>query len=109
RLDSSSPGGFSALGGTMQVRLNGGTGLVVFAAGNGAPIGLVLSSAHSDALTDLQNAIDLNGANRTFNVADNPFSSADYARLSSTVSSPTGGIVKTGFGTLELTGANTYG
>ena len=63
-----------------------------------------------------QNPIDLNGADRTIFVDDNPkqrysqYNCYDHAEMTGAISNSTGtaGIVKTGPGELELIGANTY-
>lgn len=68
-----------------------------------------LSSARSNATVDFVSKIELNGKVRTVDVANG---SADIdARLSGGVSGASGiasGLVKTGLGTLEMTGLNDY-
>jgi hypothetical protein len=58
----------------------------------------------SNAQTEFQNSININGATRTINIADNPVSTADLTTISGAVSdgSVPGGILKTGAGTLIL-------
>ena len=57
-----------------------------------------------------QNGINLNGADRTIQVDDNPNSTGDFATLSGAIADGSGpaGIVKTGAGLLCLKGSNTY-
>jgi len=67
-----------------------------------------LGSPRSNATIEFTNAIDLNGHLRVVEVADG--SAGTDAVLSGILSgSVTSGLVKTGPGTLALTGANTYG
>jgi len=71
---------------------------------------LKLSSVKADATIEIQNPIDLNGNSsygrrRTVEVADG--SAAIDARLSGALSG-NAALVKSGAGTLELTGAQTY-
>ena len=68
---------------------------------------LKLSSTTAANVTTLQNAVNLNGADRTIFVDDNPNSTADYAVMSGGISGAAG-IVKTGTGLLKLTGTNNY-
>jgi autotransporter-associated beta strand protein len=67
----------------------------------------ILSSDHADATLEFQNPIGLAGVDRTIQVNNG---SADIdARLSGAISSSSAtGINKTGAGTLELSGVNTY-
>jgi len=89
----------SAAGATLS--WSGTTGFL----GNGQS--LILSSAYADNTVDFQNAINFNGAARTVRV-DNGSAAVD-AKLSGILSGTgTSGLVKSGTGTLELTGANTY-
>ncbi len=66
-----------------------------------------LSSTRSNATIEIQNSINLNGRSRTVDVANG---SADLdAELSGVLSGGgAAGLVKTGAGTLALTGDNTY-
>jgi hypothetical protein len=109
---TSATSGFSAFGGPMTVRLNGGTGTVVWGSANFNPISaLQFGSYNANARTDFQNGIDVNGASRFINVQDNPGSTSDVARISGVISDSTGSAVPTifgGNGVLELTAANTY-
>ncbi|MFH1497554.1 MAG: autotransporter-associated beta strand repeat-containing protein, partial [Verrucomicrobiota bacterium] len=100
-------GGFAAVGADRVVNLGGAGATVTWGQGDFVPNGnlLVLSSGSiSDAMVDFQNAIDLNGGDRTFQIGDGT------ARIDSRLSGVlgNGGIIKTGGGTLELTAANTY-
>lgn len=116
-------GGFSAIGGDATVTL------VTTAGGSTAAtptwnstsfiqngFALIMGSTKADSRIDLTNNIGLDdGAStnaynaREVRVVDNPNSTTDVARLSGVVSgSATADLVKTGSGTLELTGANTY-
>lgn len=68
-----------------------------------------LSSARSNATVDFVSKIELNGKVRTVDVANG--SAAIDARLSGGVTGASGiasGLVKTGLGTLEMTGVNDY-
>ena len=99
-------GGFSAYGGNRTVSLGGGSSLT-WNSGNFVSTGkaLFLSSAHSDSAVTLSNAIDLAGASREVRVANG--SAAVDGVLSGNLTN--GGLVKTGDGTLNLTGTgNTY-
>ena len=106
--------GFSARGGTHTIRLNGGTGTVVWGSANFNPTtALQFQNFSSDALVDFQNGIDLNaagGAGRFISVRNNLSSTTDVARISGVISNSagTGAFVMNGNGVLELTGANTY-
>lgn len=79
-------------------------------AGTGAGAALVLNSTTALAEVELRNPIDLNGANRVIVVNDNTSTFTDYATITGAISdsSGTGGITKSGNGTLQLRGANTY-
>ena len=80
-------GGFSAGGGPMNVNIPGGT---LSWSSNPADIGskilgtLKLSSATAANVTTLQNAVNLNGEDRTIQVDDNPSSTSDNATISGT-------------------------
>ena len=103
-------GGFSAGTGPLAVTIPGGT---LYWSSDTADIGskilgpLKLSCVNASNVTTLQNAVNLNGADRTIQVDDNPNSTADNAVISGQITG-TGGIVKTGNGLLKLTGANDY-
>jgi fibronectin-binding autotransporter adhesin len=102
-------GGFSAGVGALNVNVNGGT-LISWGTTVGTNLvgTLKLSSTAAANATTFQNAINLGSAARTVQVDDNPDSTADYAILSGVLSG-TGPLVKTGSGTLRLTGAaNSY-
>lgn len=99
-------GGFAGHGAARTVTLNGGAALTW---GSGGFIGngrkLILSHVAANNVVELTNAIDLGSAKRTVQV-DNGSGSID-GRFSGVLSG-TGGIEKTGAGTLELTAANDY-
>jgi len=101
-------GGFAAHGGALDVTLSGGAALV-WGSGGFVPDGaaLVLGSATADDRVTLSNPIDLGSGTREIRVADNAGSGSDVARLSGAISGA-GGIEKTGPGTLQLTGANSF-
>jgi autotransporter-associated beta strand protein/T5SS/PEP-CTERM-associated repeat protein len=101
-------GGFSSYGGNSTISYEGGAALT-WGASNFVPDGhtfLLGSSVIPGAggTTTFANAIDFGGASRTVQVSDG--SVAVDAILSGVLSN--GGLVKTGDGTLSLTGANTY-
>ena len=68
----------------MNVNIGGGTALYLGNHQSARQIvgTLKLSSPTAAAVTTLQNAIDLSGADRTIYVDDNPNSTADYAVMS---------------------------
>lgn len=66
--------------------------------------GLAFGSSTATHLTTLLNDLDLNGLERQIYVAENPSTTADAALISGRVYN--GDLLKTGSGTLTLTGAN---
>ena len=102
--------GFGAFGAARNVNLGGAAATVIWNTGSFVPTGsaLVLSSTTSDNTVTFQNGIDTNGAVRTVQVVDG--SASTDAVLSGTVSDSGsgGGILKTGAGTLAMTGSSTY-
>ncbi len=98
--------GFGAYGGNRTVNLGGNGATVTWASGYfaNANISLILATNTSTGTLNFENGINLNGAARTFVVDDG--AAAIDAELSGVLSN--GGLIKTGAGTLELTGANTY-
>ncbi len=103
-------GGFAAFGANRTVNLGGSSAAITWAStasfvADGYD--LILGAADADFTLDFQNPINLNNVLRTVQV-DNGSAAID-AKLSGVISNATGGLVKTGAGNLELTGANTYG
>jgi autotransporter-associated beta strand protein len=77
--------------------------------GTGGTQSLLLNSASAVSEVVFANAINLNGAVRTVNVADNTSTGADFATMSGVLSGTgTSGLQKGGSGILRITGANTY-
>jgi autotransporter-associated beta strand protein len=103
-------GGFSAFGANRTVTLtnSGGTtnGTLTWNAGSFVPTGnaLLLSSDYANATVTLTNAINLGAGNREIRVANG--SAAIDGVISGVISN--GGLIKSGEGTLNISGANTY-
>ncbi|MBP9913915.1 MAG: autotransporter-associated beta strand repeat-containing protein, partial [Opitutaceae bacterium] len=103
-------GGFSAYGANRTVTLtnSGGTagGTLTWNAGSFVPTGnaLLLSSDYANRMVTLTNAINLGGASREVRVANG--SATVDATISGIISN--GGLIKSGAGTLDITGVNTY-
>jgi autotransporter-associated beta strand protein len=123
RKEDRGSGGFAAVGADVRVDLNGlGRSDIVWEDPAFVATGysLVLGSRNADALVELVDnyGLGLSPAAynaREFRVIDNPNSTADVARISGTIFSDTvanrgmlNDLLKTGDGTLELTGDNTY-
>ena len=110
RVQWTGDGGFSASGANRTVTLtnSGGTagGTLTWNAGSFVPTGnaLLLSSDYANAMVTVTNAISFGGGNREVRVANG--SAAVDATLSGVLSN--GGLIKTGAGTLNISGANTY-
>ena len=102
-------GGFAAADSKLTVAIGGTSSPTSLVWGSGGFTSgyLVLNSATALAEVELVNNIDLNGATRTIQVDDNTYAGTDFATISGNISG-TGGITKTGNGTLYLTGTNTY-
>ncbi len=103
----STGGGFAAYGADRKVNLGGAGATVTWGSGNFVPAGQSLylgMEGVSNATVDFVNGINFGGAPRTINTGNG--SAAIDARLSGVLSN--GGLIKTGAGTLELTGNNTY-
>lgn len=101
-------GGFAAFGADRSVTLNGGSDLVWASTASfvGNNQNLVLGQVKADATVTLVNGIDLNGAARTLHVNDG--TSQIDARISGVITGIGGALVKSGSGTLVLSGASTY-
>lgn len=109
-------GGFAGGGGKMTVNLRNNRSEIVWTGHGDTGIAnvMVLNSATAQYEVEIQNNINLNGAERTIYVADNPNSAGDFATISGSLVVPSGdklgGINKTGPGLLVLTGTgNQYG
>ena len=106
-------GGFSAGGGKMTVNITGGITTLNFGdvdGRSGIMGNMILSSNTAQYETEIQNAVNLNGAARTIQVDDNPNSSGDFATISGAIAdgSGPGDVLKTGSGTLVFSGNNSY-
>ena len=94
--------GFSAFGGPRVITVNNDASQeLVWGSGGFNPGILLLNAATANDSLELTNKIDLAGSARTFQV------NANKALLSGVIRN--GNLVKTGTGTLVLTGSNTYG
>jgi fibronectin-binding autotransporter adhesin len=99
--------GFSAYGGPITVSIGGlstPTALVWGSTANFNPTTLTLNANTANSTLTFQNPLDFNGANQTISVG------AATAIAGGVLSNATGtgGLIKTGAGTLVLTAANTY-
>jgi fibronectin-binding autotransporter adhesin len=105
---SGATGGFAAFGGNRIVNFGGAGAAVTWNSTNGfLGGGLILGHATSDSTVTVVNNIALNSATRTIIVNDG---SAAVDGIMSGVISGTGSfLVKSGPGTLALTGLNTFG
>jgi autotransporter-associated beta strand protein len=104
-----SSGGFSAHGGRMTVAVGGTASPTALTWGVGffqAGGLLFFGSWTADNETVFTNSLNLNGAERTIKVRDNPAAGGDFATMSGVISN--GSLMKTGTGTLALTATNTY-
>ncbi len=101
-------GGFSAYGGALTVDINGG-GADNLTWGSGSFVSgtLILGSAFANDVVTMVDNIDLGSGTRTVHVDDNAAVNIDRAVLSGVLSG-TGGIIKSGDGTLFLNGDNLY-
>ena len=102
-------GGFSAYGADRTVNLGGGGSTVYWASGgfvqDGKPF--ILSSSHANATLTFQNPIDLNLRTREIRVQDG--SASVDARLTGRIYGlHYSALIKSGAGTLELTGKQSY-
>jgi hypothetical protein len=106
-------GGFSAAGGPLTVNLTNAAGtpggLLTWGAGSFVTGALLLGSPTADNVVTFQNAIALGTGAKTIVAIDNPFSEADRAVVTGSI---TGAAIlnKTGYGVLEIrSGTNSYG
>jgi fibronectin-binding autotransporter adhesin len=101
-----SGGGFGTYGGSLRIRLNGGTDTVTVGSLGFIADGqkLCLEIGDSGNLLDFQNSIDLNGSSLTVDTGSS-VSRKPYARLSGALSN---GNLNVAGGGLVLTGLNTY-
>jgi autotransporter-associated beta strand protein len=111
QINWSGGGGFSAQGGTFEIRLNNSTGEVTWNTGGFVPGGspLIFGSSTASGMVDFQNSINLGGQGSTARTIQVNHSGNFVARISGNI---TGGgdtgrpLTKTGDGPLELTGPN---
>lgn len=96
--------GFAAFGGDRLVEF--GTSIMLSSTSY-AGVGLALGAVTSDSKVTVVNDINLASSSRTVLVNDG--SAAVDAELSGVISSAAATLVKTGTGTLALTGTNSYG
>ena len=104
-------GGFSAVNAPLIVDLGCGVPLTWGTNVGSQIVGtLKFGSPTATSSVDFQNDINLNGADRTIQVDDNPTSIGDFATLSGSITegAVSAGIVKTGPGLLCLKGSNGY-
>jgi autotransporter-associated beta strand protein len=102
-------GGFSAYGADRTVNIGGGGGTVNWTAGQFVPEGkpFILSSTNANATLIFQNPLYIYNAAREIRVQNG--SAAIDARLTGKISGyQVGSLVKSGAGTLELSGAQDY-
>jgi len=103
-------GGFAANESKLVVAI-GGTGsptALTWGSGGFLPSGnLILNSATALSEVEWRNNIDLNAAARTIQVDDNSATLADFATITGVISG-SGGVIKSGSGTLQMTAANTF-
>lgn len=111
-------GGFSAHGGDRLVSLGGdvptnlvwgASSFLVSAAGGDVNYAFKLGSAFSDSTLEFANAIDLGTRSRTIDVGNGVNTDDVDGRMTGVLSGAGGALEKVGAGTLEVTGANTYG
>jgi autotransporter-associated beta strand protein len=101
-------GGFAAWGNPVEVNIGGDGRTLTWGTLVGSQIvgTLKFSSPTATTAVTFQNPINLNGANRTISVDDNPVAD-DYASLPSAITG-SGSLIKTGPGLLLLNGSNNY-
>ncbi|MEX1049361.1 MAG: autotransporter-associated beta strand repeat-containing protein [Akkermansiaceae bacterium] len=101
-------GGFAAYTADRTVNLGGASAGVTWNTGSFVPTGqsLILGAAGADKTVTFANSIDFGSAVRTVQVDDG--SATVDAILSGVLSGASGGLTKTGAGTLSLSAANTY-
>jgi len=98
--------GFSAFGGDRTVTLSSGAALS-WGQADFVDDTFLMGSAFSDSAVNFTNDVNFLTLSRVFEVKAGVNSNVD-GRLSGTLSSTGGGLVKTGAGKLEVTGSNTY-
>jgi autotransporter-associated beta strand protein len=100
-------GGFAAFGGDRSVNFGGAAGPIIWTPNQGIlGVTLILGHSSADSKVTVVNPIDLGGFPRT--VLVNNGSAAVDGEFSGVISGG-GELNKTGTGTLDLTGNNTYG
>jgi autotransporter-associated beta strand protein len=110
-------GGWAAYFGNRVVNLGGASQQVTWGVGGFVPDTVLnagipqpgtlrLGTTESDGTVDFQNPIDLNGGARTVSMGQSPGPVTGI--LSGTISGAGGSLIKSGNGTLRITGNNTY-
>ena len=106
-------GGFSAGAGSLTINIGGSATAPALIWGTTVGTNIIgtlsLGSSSSQNATIFCNPVNLNGANRTINVDNNPASAADCAIMQGAVTNSIGtaGLIKTGSGVLCLTSTST--
>lgn len=107
QVNLNDPGGFSAHDGKLTVNLGGSGATLVWASTPNflrAGTELIFGSTNTaDSEVEFQNGLDLNNAQRTIIVRNNPAANGDFARISGLVTN--GSLLKAGAGLLVLDNA----